>query len=135
NKHCGGVVRRASENRRSLITLTTSQRFHFRTLSFSLHSLTEANGRVSWEACGEARTGRERRLLMRRSSRRDFLKHATLIATGYWVSGIPAQSVNRSPNEKLNIGIIGVNNRGAANLKGVSGENIVALCDIDDNYL
>jgi predicted dehydrogenase len=71
---------------------------------------------------------------MRRSSRRGFLKHATLVATGYWVSGIPVRAVNRSPNEKLNIGIIGVNNRGATNLKGVSGENIVALCDIDDNY-
>jgi predicted dehydrogenase len=70
---------------------------------------------------------------MRRSSRRDFLKSATLIATGYWT--FPARAVNRSPNEKLNIGIIGVNNRGAANLKGVSGENIVALCDVDDNYL
>src|SRR5262249_7632705 len=74
-------------------------------------------------------------LLMRVSSRRDFLKRATLIASGYWVSGIPARAVNRSPNEKLNIGIIGIHNRGAANLKGVSGENIVALCDVDDNYL
>src|SRR5262245_4387069 len=101
----------------------------------SLDSLTGTAGRVFWEACREVRFGCERRLLMRVSSRREFFKHATLIASGYWVGGIPARAVNRSPNEKLNIGIIGINNRGAANLKGVSGENIVALCDVDDNYL
>ena len=38
-------------------------------------------------------------------------------------------------NEKLNIGIIGVNHRVKANTKGVKSENIVALCDIDANYL
>ncbi len=32
---------------------------------------------------------------------------------------------------KLRIAVIGVSNRGAANLKGVEKENIVALCDVD----
>jgi predicted dehydrogenase len=41
----------------------------------------------------------------------------------------------RSPNEKLNIGVIGIANQGAYNLNSVATENIVALCDIDDNYL
>ena len=36
-----------------------------------------------------------------------------------------------SPNEKLNIGIIGAGGRGSANLRGVSSENIVALCDVN----
>ena len=40
-----------------------------------------------------------------------------------------------STNDKLNIGVIGVANRGGANLAGVASENIVALCDVDDNYL
>jgi len=40
-----------------------------------------------------------------------------------------------SPGERLNIGVIGVANRGGANLQGVSGQNIVALCDVDENYL
>ena len=40
-----------------------------------------------------------------------------------------------SPNEKLNLGIIGVANRAAANLEAVSSQNIVALCDVDDDYL
>lgn len=44
----------------------------------------------------------------------------------------PAQ---RSANEKLNVGIIGTANRAGANIHGVSGENIVAICDVDENYL
>jgi predicted dehydrogenase len=46
--------------------------------------------------------------------------------------GAPASG---SPNEKLNLGIIGVAARGGANLKGVSSENIVVLCDIDQERL
>lgn len=38
-------------------------------------------------------------------------------------------------NEKLNLGIIGAGGRGASNLKDVSGENIVALCDVDGRNL
>lgn len=40
-----------------------------------------------------------------------------------------------SPNEKLNLGVIGVGGRGGDNLRGVAQENIVALCDIDDKRL
>jgi len=36
-----------------------------------------------------------------------------------------------APSDKLNIACIGVGGRGGGNLKGVSGENIVALCDAD----
>jgi predicted dehydrogenase len=39
------------------------------------------------------------------------------------------------PNDKLNIGVIGVANRGGEDLKGVSSQNIVALCDVDDRFL
>jgi predicted dehydrogenase len=37
-----------------------------------------------------------------------------------------------SPNAKLNIGIIGAGGRGWDNVMGVQGENIIALCDVDD---
>ncbi len=40
-----------------------------------------------------------------------------------------------SPNEKLNLGVIGVAGRGAENLRAVSSENITALCDVDENHL
>ena len=66
-------------------------------------------------------------------SRRRFLYSSAAAATTLLVA--PAFLRARSLNEKLNIGLIGVGNKGAENLKGVSVENIVALCDIDENFL
>ena len=37
-----------------------------------------------------------------------------------------------SPNEKLNIACIGVGGRGAANVKGLQSQNLVALVDVDE---
>ena len=37
-----------------------------------------------------------------------------------------------SPNDRLNLAIIGCGGQGAENLKQVAAENIVALCDVDD---
>lgn len=67
-------------------------------------------------------------------SRREFLERTSIVAAAAMLPGA-AFAQTKSPNEKLNIGVIGVANRGGANLDGVSGENIVALCDVDDNYL
>src|SRR6185437_5583577 len=38
----------------------------------------------------------------------------------------------RNLNEKLNIAVIGAGGRGGANLRGVSSETIVALCDVSE---
>ncbi|MFW5693281.1 MAG: Gfo/Idh/MocA family oxidoreductase, partial [Thermoguttaceae bacterium] len=69
--------------------------------------------------------------------RRDFLRitgaGAGLLASGVWSARAAAQST--SANEKVNIACIGTANRAAANVNGVSGERIVALCDVDQNYL
>ena len=69
--------------------------------------------------------------------RRDFLRissaSAGLLATGVW-SELAAQE-STSPNAKLNIACIGTANRAAADVNGVKGENIVAVCDVDKNYL
>lgn len=68
-------------------------------------------------------------------TRRVFLKQASFTAAaGYWI-GVTSSARNISPNEKLNIGMIGVAGRAAADLQGVSSENIVALCDIDETNL
>jgi hypothetical protein len=40
-----------------------------------------------------------------------------------------------SANEKLNIAIIGAGGRGATNIKEVGSENIVALCDVNEEHL
>jgi len=75
-------------------------------------------------------------LLMKSAlNRRHFLATTAAIGAGYWITGNATAAEPDSPNEKLNIGIIGVNHRGASNMGNVSSENIVALCDIDDNYL
>jgi predicted dehydrogenase len=74
-------------------------------------------------------------------NRREFLEAA--LAAGTATAGfgsltqLPRLHANevRSANEKLNIAVIGVADRGAANLDGVSSENIAVLCDIDDRRL
>jgi len=73
--------------------------------------------------------------MSRHANRREFLKSSALTGAGLWVAGSCATAQNRSPNEKLNMGIIGVHSRGAANMKAVASENIVALCDVDERYL
>ena len=69
--------------------------------------------------------------------RRDFLKAtgagATLAAGGVF-SQLDAQE-SKADSQKLNIACVGTANRAAADISGVKGENIVALCDIDSNYL
>lgn len=62
-------------------------------------------------------------------SRRSFL--ATVIASG----AAPAFLRAASPNEKLNIAVIGCGGRGAGNLAEVASENIVALCDVNERNL
>jgi predicted dehydrogenase len=72
--------------------------------------------------------------------RREFLQAAiaagTAAATGSLaqISSLHAKE-QRSPNEKLNLAVIGVAARGGENLRGVSSENIVVLCDIDEQRL
>jgi len=68
-------------------------------------------------------------------SRRQFLQRSTLTAAGVWIGASANSFAKISPNEKLNIGVIGTANRAGQDLEGVSSENIVALCDIDDNFL
>ncbi len=66
--------------------------------------------------------------------RRTFLKQAATTGAGLLIlrSGVLR---GQSPNNKLNIALIGVGGRGEANLNDVRGENIVALCDVDANHL
>jgi predicted dehydrogenase len=71
----------------------------------------------------------------RPTDRRTFLKRSSWIGAGLWVVASRARGAEPSPNERLDIGLIGVGGRGAANLEAVSGENVVALCDVDDRQL
>lgn len=64
-------------------------------------------------------------------SRRQMMLKTSFFGGGVWLSSTASVGAATSPNEKLGIAIVGAGGRGAANLAGVSGENIVALCDVD----
>ncbi len=69
--------------------------------------------------------------------RREFLGRTSVAAAATAaivprrVLGGPQQS---PPSEKMNVAGIGVGGMGAANLRNVESENIVALCDVDHTY-
>jgi len=67
--------------------------------------------------------------------RRTFLKASAGTGAGvlFLPSGIVKGAV--SPNDKLNVAVVGCGGRGGANLNGVKSENIVALCDVNANNL
>jgi predicted dehydrogenase len=72
--------------------------------------------------------------MVNRLNRRDMLRNTTLAGVGIWATGRSAWAEAKSPNEKLNLALIGVGWRGRDNLNEVArlSENIVALCDVDD---
>jgi predicted dehydrogenase len=72
----------------------------------------------------------------RRSTRREFLQQTTLAGVGFWVAGGVTLADKPSANDKLNIACIGVNGKGSSDTDhaGQVG-NVVALCDIDDEFL
>ena len=63
-------------------------------------------------------------------SRREFLGAAAAVAAFTY---IPGRVLAASPNNKLNIAGIGVGGQGGGDIGNVSSENIVALCDVDEN--
>lgn len=68
----------------------------------------------------------------RQIHRRSFLKQSA----GFALAGLTVRSLNgASPNDKLNIAIVGTQGKGKSNVAGVMHENIVAICDVDNNNL
>ena len=64
-------------------------------------------------------------------SRRQFLTQST--AAGIVTLAAPAIVRGRNLNDKLNLAIIGAGGRGADNLRGVESENVVILCDVNED--
>lgn len=65
-------------------------------------------------------------------SRRSFLQQTGAAAA---ILAAPRFLAARAANEKLNVVIIGCGGRGAGNMSEMRGENIVALCDVNENNL
>lgn len=80
-------------------------------------------------------TDRRTTRLDRRPSRRKFLAKSvgSAASLGAVAFGMPTLLRAKDLNGKLNIAIIGCGGRGGANLQGVASENIVALCDVNEN--
>jgi predicted dehydrogenase len=70
-------------------------------------------------------------------NRRRFIYYSAIAAAGATIlPGCVGPRPNyKSPNEKLNIGAIGVGGKGATDIEGCATENIVALADVDTNTL
>ena len=68
-------------------------------------------------------------------NRRRFLKTTTV--TGAGLLAIPGSvfAAGRAPSDRLNVALIGVWGRGQSHQGGMSSENVVALCDINENHL
>ena len=74
--------------------------------------------------------------MTQRVSRRSFLRRTAVAGTAGVALPAFLQKASRagaSPNEKLNIAMIGCGGRARGNLVGIRSENIVALCDVDQN--
>lgn len=71
-----------------------------------------------------------------KNTRREFIKGAAVASAGFTL--LPSRVISglgyKAPSDKLNIAGIGVGGKGFNNLKAMSTENIVALCDVDWKY-
>jgi predicted dehydrogenase len=75
---------------------------------------------------------------MKRHTRRQFLQTTAFGAAGAFFApkvSINANANSTAANDKLGIAVIGVGNQGGWNLSNIAGQNIVALCDVDDKFL
>ena len=73
---------------------------------------------------------------MKENSRREFIKQAGLL-TGFTIVShtvLGKKFGHITPSDKLNIAGVGVGGMGRGNLRNMSTENIVALCDVDWKY-
>ena len=66
-------------------------------------------------------------------TRRQFICYSALAVGGTALAGCAVPRSRRlSANDKLNIGVIGAGGKGAGDTDCCAGENIVALCDVDE---
>jgi len=67
--------------------------------------------------------------------RRDFIKATAVAGTGLIILPSGVLSGQNAPSNKLNIGLIGAGGRGQQHWRAWENENVVALCDVDENAL
>ncbi len=74
---------------------------------------------------------------MKKITRREFMGRSAAAAVGLMI--IPRHVLGgrgyQAPSDTLDIGCVGAWGRGAGDIEGVSSENIVAICDVDDEMI
>ena len=68
-------------------------------------------------------------------NRRDFIKSTAAAGLGALILPSGTFAGPKSPSNKLNVAMIGTWGRADAHFDSISSENIVALCDVDENHL
>jgi predicted dehydrogenase len=66
-------------------------------------------------------------------TRRQFIRDVTV--AGAAALALPNLARSRNPSAKLNVVVIGCGGRGASNMQEMLGENVVALCDVNEANL
>ncbi|MBC8117781.1 MAG: Gfo/Idh/MocA family oxidoreductase, partial [Candidatus Saccharimonas sp.] len=73
--------------------------------------------------------------MSRSLNRRQFVQQSSaLIGAGLFAGVSPARAAD-GPSDKLNIAAVGVANKARDNLNQLASQNIVAFCDVDENFL
>src|SRR5204863_10133029 len=73
------------------------------------------------------------RLEVHPMQRRDLLKSAASTGAGWIILKSGTLHGQNAPSNRLNIALIGVWGRGTAHYNVLRGENVVALCDVNDH--
>jgi len=68
-------------------------------------------------------------------SRRRFLRSGAAAGAGLTILPSGVLGGPDAPSNKLNVALIGVGGRGRAHFNAVKGENVVALCDVNEKAL
>src|ERR1041384_7581737 len=85
---------------------------------------------------------------MAKTSRRELLQWSAMLGFGVWVGGYESwAAASKSPNERVNLAVIGTANRAKSNMREMGAlnkenlgeasfsENMVALADVDSKFL
>jgi hypothetical protein len=74
--------------------------------------------------------------MARRISRRSFVGNSAALGAGVWITGVNrAYGQENSPNARINVASIGCGGRGGAHLGPCAGENMIALCDVNEKNI
>jgi predicted dehydrogenase len=80
-------------------------------------------------------TTRNHRTSPQAVARRQFLEATAVAGAGLSIVSGRVLAAEDAPSNKLNFALIGVGGRGRAHFGAVSGDNVVALCDVDERAL